>query len=120
MGSFDYLCDYGIGDYVLTNELYDCEDDQKIYAQVKNMAEKRKSIFIPVKLVISPEEHMKRITNPQRRERYKTTNADGAHSHRETIYIDHPNLLELDVTKLSEKEAAEAILSFVKNSEKSE
>ena len=59
--------------YVLTNCLYEDAGDRHCYEQVKEMSEKRNSIFIPVKLLIEKTEHIKRITNPSRRDRLKSS-----------------------------------------------
>lgn len=101
--------------YVFTNELYEVEHDRVIYARVKGAAEKRGSLFVPVKLSISVEERKRRITNPERHTRFKTTNLAEIKIQQEVIKIDHPNLLEVDVTDLSASEAAEKILFFVKH-----
>lgn len=103
--------------YVFTNELFEAEDDWRVYLQVKETAEKRGSLFVPVKLMISPEERKRRITNPERRHRYKSMNPDEVHQKKEVIKIDHPHLLEIDVTDLSATEASEKILSFVESLE---
>jgi hypothetical protein len=58
--------------YVLTDNLYKDEGDRGLYEQVKAIAIKRGSIFIPVKLSISQEEHLRRITQPSRRQRLKS------------------------------------------------
>jgi hypothetical protein len=101
--------------YVLTNELEEGAIDHMIYDQVKEAAEKRGSLFIPVKLSVSLEEHKRRITNPDRLLRFKTTHSDKVYTKNELIQIDHPYLLEIDVTELSPIQAADHILSFVEN-----
>jgi len=99
--------------FVFTNELYDVEIDYIIYNQVKNAAVMRGSLFIPIKLNVSLEERARRITNPERRTRFKTTKLAETHSKREFIKIDHPYLLEIDVSDLSAEQAAGAILNFI-------
>ena len=108
--------------YIFTNELFEAENDWRVYTQVKETAEKRGSLFVPVKLMISPEERKRRITNPERRHRYKSINPAEVHRKKDLIKIDHPGLLEIDVTNLNAVEAAKAILNFVesvKNDKKS-
>lgn len=100
--------------YVFTNELYEAEYDRVIYNQVKGAAEKRGSLFVPVKLNVSFEERKRRITNPERLERFKTTNLAEVQMQQEFIKIDHPHLLELDVTDLGAVQAAEKILDPIK------
>lgn len=100
--------------YVLTNCLYNDEGDRSCYAQVESMALKRGSLFIPVKLLISEEENLRRITEPSRRERWKSIDPKDAIQRRELISIEHPHLIELDVSLLSVVEAVEKILEHIK------
>ncbi len=99
--------------YVLTNELLEEEIDHTIYNQVQKTAENRGSIFVPIKLLLSDIEHQKRITNPQRKERFKETYYPLERFKKGIITIYHPNLMTLDVTDLTPKESAERILAFV-------
>lgn len=99
--------------FVFTNELYDVEIDYVIYNQVKDAAEKRRSLFIPIKLNVSIEERARRISNPERLARFKTTNLAETHVKRECVNIDHSHLLEIDVTDLSAEQAAREILACV-------
>ena len=98
--------------YVLTNCLYEDEGDRKCYEQVESMALNRGSVFIPVKLLISKEEHLKRITDPSRGARLKLTNPKSVHKRELLMTIDHPNLLTLDVSLLAGAQAATAILVY--------
>lgn len=99
--------------YVLTNCLYENEGDRDCYLQVESMALKRGSIFIPVKLLISEEENLRRITEPSRRAKWKSIDPKDVHQRGQLINIDHPNLLELDVSQLSAQQAAEYILEYL-------
>lgn len=109
----DFISSDTKSNYVFTNELFEAENDWRVYTQVKETAEKRGSLFVPVKLIISPEERKRRITNPERRHRYKSMNPAEVHQKKELIKIDHPHLLELDVTDLSAAQVATDILNFV-------
>lgn len=100
--------------YILTNVLGDIERDHEIFNQVKEMAIKRGSTFVPVKLLISEEEHLRRVTEPSRRLRYKSIDPNEAYSIYPLIQVSHPNLLELDVTNLSAQNAAKTILEHLK------
>jgi hypothetical protein len=72
---FDFIADKSNKNYILTNCLYDVEYDYGIYDQVLEISKRQKSLFIPVKLFISSrDEHLKRIQNPERKLRYKSTN----------------------------------------------
>ena len=110
----DFLALEHDNNYILTNCLYEIEGDHKIFNQVKLMAEKRNSIFVPVKLLISAEENIRRIQNKDRLLRYKSTDAKCAYPEISLISIKHPNILELDVTKLAAREAANLIIGHVK------
>jgi DUF438 domain-containing protein len=107
---FDFLKVERKNNYVLTNNLYEDDEDLDLYNQVKDMAEARGSKFIPVRLVISEEEHLKRITQPERRNRWKSIDPEEVYDQRPLLKIEHQNYLELDVSTLKAEEAAEFIL----------
>lgn len=106
---FDFLTIEKNKNYVLTNVLYEEEGDRKLYDQVKQVALKRGSLFVPVKLLITEEENLKRIIEPSRRKRWKSIDPKDVYSQIPLINISHPNLLEIDVTKISAKKVAEKI-----------
>ena len=106
---FDFIVKEPNNSYVLTNVLYDEEGDRRIYEQVRHMALKRKSGFFPIKLLISYEENLKRITQISRRERWKSIDPKHADPANPLINITHPHLLELDVTSINPVEAAKVI-----------
>lgn len=106
---FDFIAREPNRSYVLTNVLY--ESDHKIFEKVNRMASLRGSIFIPVNLRISPDEHVKRIQNIERLSRYKTINVNEVYDPKKILSITHPNLIDLDVSNLSAAEAASEILS---------
>lgn len=99
--------------YVLTNCLFEDEGDRMCFAQVESMALKRGSIFAPIKLIISEDEHLKRITEPSRRARWKSIDPQDVYETKPLITIKHPHLFELDVSQLSAKQVAEKILKHV-------
>ncbi|MCC8368775.1 MAG: hypothetical protein LN573_01645 [Rickettsia endosymbiont of Oxypoda opaca] len=108
---FEFITQESENNYVLTNVLNENEGDHSLFRQVENMAVKRNSLFIPIKLLISFEENNKRIQNPERAERYKSLRIE---QDLPLINISHPHLLELDVSTLSASKAAEKILEHVK------
>jgi len=110
---FDFISIEKQNNYVLTNNLYEDDGDRQLFEQVKDIAVKRGSIFIPVRLLISQEEHLKRITNPSRRERLKSIDPNEVYDKMPVLNIAHPNLLELNVSKTSPDEAAEKILEHI-------
>jgi hypothetical protein len=70
-------------------------------------------LFIPVQIQISKEEHLKRLTRPERRERWKSIDPSDAEDNGPLISIFHPNLLEMDVSNLSPEDAALAIMKHI-------
>jgi hypothetical protein len=101
--------------YVLTNVLGEIPKDHKIYQQVEQAALKRGSLFVPVKLKISHEENLRRITQPMRLQRWKSINPDDISPEIELIRLVSPHLLELDVTDLSPADGAQKILNHVQS-----
>ncbi len=114
---FDFIAKEKNNSYVLTNCLYEDKGDKELFNQVETMAEKRGSLFIPVMLLISEEENLKRITNPARKERWKSINPKHIYSETPLLKINHPNLLEIDVSNLSAYDAAIRILDYTKQLE---
>ena len=101
--------------FVLTNVLIQGDaGDQKHYERIKDVAEQRKARFVPVRLMISDtDEHIKRITDPNRALKLKETNAEAPKRYAETqevLHVPHPHCLTLDVTRLTAAEAADVIL----------
>jgi hypothetical protein len=96
--------------YVLTNCLAENEEDRAIYNQVKQMAESRGSEFYPVRLNITKEEHLKRITRPERLKRWKSIDPE---DNGLQLVISHPNYLELEVSNLSAVESARKIIDCI-------
>lgn len=113
---FDFMKIERDNNYVLTNCLYEDEGDKNCYSQVEQIAVSRGSLFVPVKLLISEEEHLKRITQETRKLRYKSIDPEDVYSKQPLINIVHPNLLELDVSELSAEAAAARILSYIQTS----
>ena len=111
---FDFIANERDKSYVFTNVLGENAGDHKLFKQVQRIASKRKSLFIPVKLLISEEENKKRIVNIERLHRYKSIDIEDASAENRLIEISHPNLLELDVTDLSAEDAAGEILAWIK------
>lgn len=110
---FDFIAIEQQHNYVLTNCLYENEGDLKCYLQVESMALKRGSLFIPIKLLISEEEHLKRISDPSRKARWKSIDPQDVFQTEPLITINHPHSFELDVSQLSATQAAEKILNHI-------
>ena len=101
--------------YVLTNNLYEDAGDKVRYAEVVYVAETRGSLFIPVRLLIDQDEHLRRVTNISRRDRWKSIDPQDVYDETPLLSISHRNLLELNVSNLSVEGAAEAVMSHVKS-----
>lgn len=99
---------------MLTNNLYEDSGDKVCYAEVVYMAEKRGSLFVPVRLLIDQNEHLNRIDNPNRRDRWKSIDPQDVYDETPLLSIIHPNLLKLDVSNLSAEKAAIAIAHHIK------
>ena len=99
--------------YVLTNVLYEKEYDHMIYQKVEQMAAKRGSVFVPVKLYIAAEENIRRIQHNERLDRFKSMDVSDISPGEKLIDIQHPNLLEIDVSTLSALDAATQILHSI-------
>lgn len=112
---FEFIAQESQNSYVLTNVLNEDEGDRKLYNQVEQMAAKRGSLFIPVKLLISEEEQLKRITISSRRTRWKSIDPQDVYSKDVLITIEHQNLLELDVSPMAAQQAANLILEHIEN-----
>lgn len=110
----DFLVHHTKNSYVLTNCLADTQEDRELYGQVQQMAQTRWSLFIPVQIQISKEEHLKRLTQPKRRQRWKSIDPSDAEDNGPLISITYPNLFALNVSNLSPKDAAEAIMNHIK------
>jgi len=109
----DFMSEEQNHNYVLTNCLYENEGDRLWYTQVESMALKRDSLFIPVILHISEEEHLKRISQPARKARLKSIDPEDVYHPEPLITIKYPHLLELDVTQLSAIQVAKKILEHM-------
>ena len=86
--------------------------DRRSYDLMRSVAEKRGALFVPVRLLCSEDELVRRIVMPERRERLKSTDPDEAMAERRTLTIldsGHQNQLTLDISALPAIESARAI-----------
>ena len=95
--------------YVLTNELLQEEVHYKVFAQVQEMAERRGSLFVPIRLHLSKEENARRIQIPERALRFKTTQIDERGYQQSLIPVSHPNMIDIDVNYLTAEAVAQKI-----------
>ena len=106
---YSFLTNYKQGNYILTNNLYEDDGDRNLYQQVKNRADSRGSFFVPIKLRINEQEHLKRITRIERRIKLKTIDAQFALDKTPLLSFSHDNLLELEISNLEPIDAAHII-----------
>ena len=99
--------------YVLTNNLYEDTGDKVCYAEEVYIAEARGSIFVPVRLLIDQDEHLRRVVNPNRRDRWKSIDPQDVHDETPLLWISHPNLFSLNVSNLNPEDVAKAIVNHI-------
>ena len=98
--------------FVFTHVGLDIPGDIGVYHAIRETAVKRGARFQPVRLTCTIEEHVQRIAAPERRAMLKDVSPDNARkdSRKPLLRFDEPHALDLDVTSLSPREAAEAII----------
>ena len=97
---------------------YGVEDepyDTKSYELMRDTAQRRGALFVPVRLLCSELEMRKRIISSERKENFKTINPDGVGKYQRQTLLNpsHPNQLTLDVSALAPTESAAAIAAHV-------
>jgi hypothetical protein len=101
--------------FVLTNELVaGDEEDEQVFHEVRALATARGAAFLPVRLLIAPEELARRVVSPQRQALLKSRNPEEAWrmAREHQVYIPKGvDAFILDVTTLSPADAAEQILA---------
>lgn len=112
---FNFLTKVPMNNYVLTNCLYETEGDRQLYESVKAMAEKRDSLFVPVQIEITKDEHLKRVTREERRERWKSIDPKHVEDNWQIISITNQNLLKLDVSNLTAVNAAKEVIAHTES-----
>lgn len=108
----DFITKIPENNYILTNVLGEVAGDHEIFDRVEQVATARNSIFVPVKLIISIEENIKRIQNKDRLAKLKSIDVEDVNN-QSLINIAHHNLLTLDVSELSKEKAASKILLHI-------
>jgi len=86
------------------------------YGQMKEAAEKRGALFVPVRLLCDEAELIRRVVSPGRRDRLKSIDPEAArHRSRETTVLapKHTNGLTIDVTAISAEESAHTIHAHI-------
>lgn len=103
--------------FVFTNVAVEGDEvDRRSVTHVRQLATDRRSQYVPVRLRCGTDEHLRRVVQPDRAERMKWVDIDAVRKYSESadlIEIDHPALLDLDVTTRSATESATAVLAHV-------
>jgi hypothetical protein len=103
--------------FVLTDDLIEDSGSHHDFQSVQQMAQQRNATFVPVVLFCELEEYLHRVSDAQRLERMKSTDALQAaayHKSSQLFASKHPNELVLDVTLLKPEAAARVILQHTK------
>lgn len=103
--------------FVFTNVAVEGDEvDRRSVNHVRELASARRSHYVPVRLRCETDEHLRRVVAPDRAERMKWVDVDAVRNYSasaDLIGIDHPALLDLDVTHRSATETAMAVLAHV-------
>lgn len=86
------------------------------YGQMREAAEKRGALFVPVRLLCDEAELIRRVVSPGRRDRLKSIDPEAARrrSREATVLApEHANGLTVDVTAMSADESARAIHAHI-------
>ena len=105
--------------FIFTAQLIE-EDpgDHVEFANLVELAEARRSLLVPVRLICEVEELCRRVVGQSRVEMLKLINAEsmrGTVLSKSVLNPDHPNLTTIDVTHLSAFESAMTILEKVRS-----
>jgi hypothetical protein len=105
--------------FVLTNELVEGDaEDEKVFQDVRAVATARGAAFLPVRLIIAPEELARRVVSPQRQALLKSRDPHEVLRMAREHQVYRPkdvDYFELELTKLSPADAAEQILAEVRH-----
>ena len=91
----------------------DTPADRANYERLEELADARGSCFVPVRMTVTGDELLRRMTQPERATRMKMTNADLARRTflTQPLFVpQHEHTLELDVTQLAPPVAATRII----------
>lgn len=101
--------------YVFTNVLVaGSASDEALLSQLREIATRRGSLFVPVRLHCDVEELARRIGSDDRRARMKWIDPEGLRAWLPgQRLLDAPDAFDLDVTSMTPEEAADAILAVV-------
>jgi hypothetical protein len=98
--------------YVFTNVLEDDDDGATSYEELRSLALRRGSLFVPVVLDCDVDEQIRRIDRPDRRARLKGSDPEGYRRHRQHVRLFRPpghDVLRLDTTETAAERNAATI-----------
>jgi len=104
--------------YIMTDALLEGRGHEKRYELVMEAAKQRAALFIPIKLKCKEEDLLSRVCTPERENHVKLTDATKLTNIIEkhaTLPFKHPNMLEIDSSKLSPEESATSILKHIES-----
>ena len=103
--------------FIFTNELLESsQQDIDAYHRIAAIAHKRKSIFVPIRLVCDADELYKRVSSVERVTRFKMASIESTQSklEKESLFTPPATFTQtIDVTHLSAKQVAEKIVEIV-------
>ena len=103
--------------FIFTIHLTEAEPlDHDAFADLVQLAESRKSLFAPIRLLCDVDELCRRIETPERARMLKQLSAESARKRsleHTVLKPAHPNLHTIDVTRLSPRASAEAVLAAI-------
>ncbi len=101
--------------FIFTNELVEGNEiDINIYHRIEEIALKRGSEFLPVRLICEAEELGNRVDSQERKANFKMVDREASLKQSRTSKVftpNHPNTFTLDVTNISASNAADLILA---------
>ncbi len=102
--------------FIFTNDLIDRAEERAYVHRLAQLADRRKSIFVPVRLLCEVEELCRRIVSTERKALMKAVDAAWIRRRVETEGVLDPELastLTLDITSMPPEEAADRILAHL-------
>lgn len=101
--------------FIFTNELLaSSEHDINVYKQIEQVARKRNSLLVPVRLMCDVDELCKRVTSPGRAEKFKLTSSEAIRQKvtKEQLYEpEHLHTQTIDVTHLTPEQVVDKIIA---------
>jgi hypothetical protein len=102
--------------FIFTNDLIDRPEERAYVHRLAQLADRRKSIFVPVRLICEVDELCRRIVSPERKALMKGVDPEWIRHRVATEDVLDPGLeatITLDITSMPPREAAARILAHV-------